>query len=336
MATVTTPPSDTEATLTPESILAALESEDVAIIVDICRTAHPGDIGAAFEQLDHDHQETVLHALPMEVLTELADYLPAAVIERRVRSLSVDDRREVLTSMSDDELVDLLQEAPKDQLPHYIALLPEEKRETSHDLLQFPETTAGGRMTTAIGEIRASMTVREALAFLAESHEETEILSRIYVVDEEGRLLGKTRLRDLAFSRRSILVEKIMDADKISINAMADQEEAVQMIARYDLVALPVVDSEFHLLGVITHDDAMEILEEEHTEDMELASGIGGDPGDFAYLQTPVMTHLRRRFFWVLGLAFLALFSGYVMHHYGDVLKANFVLALYLPMVVAA
>jgi magnesium transporter len=126
-----------------------------------------------------------------------------------------------------------------------------------------------------------------------------------------------------------------MDSDQISVNAMADQEEAAQMIARYDLMALPVVDDEGRLLGVITHDDALEILEEESTEDMERISGIGGQ-SDFAYLQTPALTHFRRRFGWVLTLAFLALCSGFILHSHEAILTHYYILALYLPMVVAA
>lgn len=317
-------------------ILEALESANPAAIIEICQTAHPGDIELAFEQLDDDDREKVMEALPIEVLSELSDYLPAADIERRLGTLPEDDQREVLESMSDDELVDLLQEVPDDQRPEYLELLPEEKQEISAELLRFPEHTAGGRMTTAFAKVRDSMTIREALELLSEQQEEAEVLSRIYVVDENERLIGKTRLRDLAFNPRSMLISEIMDADKIGIDAMADQEEAAQMLARYDLVALPVLDEQFHPIGMITHDDALDIIEEEYTEDVERASGIGGDSGDLAYLQTPVITHFRRRFPWVLGLAFLALGSGVVMISFEEVLKAHYLLALYLPMVVAA
>lgn len=322
--------------VSPAAILAAVESGDTEAIVEICRQAHPGDIELAFEQFDEDDRETLLHALPLDVLTELTDYLPAAAIESRRRTLPESDQRELLESMSDDELVDYLQDVPEKHRPELIDLLPEEMQEISADLLRFPEHTAGGRMTTAIAVINAKATIREALDDLRDNQEDTEILSRIYVVDDEGHLMGKVRLRDLAFNRRSTLVTEVMDIDQIAIDAMSDQEEAAQMISRYDLVALPVVDSDFRLLGIITHDDALEIIEEEHTEDIEKASGIGGDRGDFAYLQTPVMTHLRRRFLWVLGLAFLALISGFVMHRYESIFTAQYVLALYLPMVVAA
>lgn len=319
-----------------DAILAVLHGGDAAAIAAICRQAHPGDIEAAIEQLDEADREAFLAALSVELITELADYLPSAALENRFRSLPEAEKREVLESLSDDELVDLLQEVPEEEREEIIDLLPEEMQEVSQDLLQFPEYSAGGRMTTAIAEIKASMTIREALALLAEQQEDTEILSRIYVVDDAGRLLGKTRLRDLAFNPRSKLVRDIMDGDQISIEAMADQEQAAQMIARYDLVALPVVDAERRLLGVITHDDALDILQEEHTEDLELASGISGERGDLAYLQTPVVDHLRRRFLWVLGMALLGLISGTVLHDQGDVFKAHYVLALYLPMVVAA
>ena len=166
--------------------------------------------------------------------------------------------------------------------------------------------------------------------------DEAELLSRIFVVDENRKLLGKVRLRDLAFATWDTPISELMDSDQICISTMADQEEAANMIARYDLMALPVVDENEQLVGVITHDDALEILEEESTEDMEKISGIGGDRGDLAYLQTSVISHIKRRFGWVLILAFLALISGWVLLKYEEVLKAYFTLALYFPLIVAA
>ena len=201
--------------------------------------------------------------------------------------------------------------------------------------MRYPEETAGGRMTMAMATVRENITVSEALHELEAIQDEAELLSRIYVVDKDRRILGKVRLRDLAFSDRDIFIRDLMDSDQTSVQAMADQEEAAQMIARYDLMALPVVDEDGRLLGVITHDDALEILEEESTEDMERISGIGGY-GDLAYLQTPAVAHFKRRFGWILTLAFLALTSGFIIHAFESVLKNYFILALYLPMVVAA
>lgn len=319
-----------------DAILSALESGSPSEIERIAEEAHPGDVEQAFERLDEFEREGVLDRIPSSVLSEWADYLPAADVEHRLNSLPRVEQKEVLEALSDDELADLLQEMEERNRPQFIELLPEDKRLISEDLMRYPEETAGGRMTMAMATIRDGLTVKEALRELRSIKEEAELLSRIYVVDAERRILGKVRLRDLAFSTWDAPVADLMDGDQISVKAMEDQEEAAQMIARYDLMALPVVDEEDRLLGVITHDDALEILEQESTEDIEKISGIGGGRGEQAYLQTPVWSHFRRRFGWVLILAFLALSSGMVLLNFEDVLKSYYLLALYFPMVVAA
>lgn len=318
-----------------ETILEALRSLSPERILAISREAHPGDVAVAFERLEDLERRDILAHLPAGALTAWVDYLPVTDIEKRLATLTPPEQRAVLEALSDDELVDLLQGIEEEDRPRYIELLGEHKRQISADLMRYPEETAGGRMTKAIATIRENLTVREALAQLAGIQDEAELLSRIYVVDAERRILGKVRLRDLAFNPRSTAIRDLMDSDQISVPAMADQEEAAQMIARYDLMALPVVDEEGRLLGVITHDDALEILEEESTEDMERISGIGGQ-SEHAYLQTSAVTHFKRRFGWILALAFLALASGFILHAFESVLTSYYILALYLPMVVAA
>ncbi len=319
-----------------ETILEALESQSAERIAAIAEEAHPGDVEQAFERLDEGSREEVLEHLPGEVLSEWADYLPVADLERGLESLPEGQKAEVLDSLSDDELVDLLQEVEEEDRDEYMELLPEEKREDAEELMRYPEQTAGGRMTKAMATIPVNLTVKEALKILENEHDEAELLSRIFVIDEREHLVGKLRLRDLAFSTWDTPVSELMSKAEITINAMEDQEEAGQMIARYDLMALPVVDNANRLVGVITYDDALDIIEEESTEDMEKISGIGGDRGDQPYLQISVLTHLKRRFGWVLVLAFLALTSGFVLHSYEEVLTAYYVLAIHFPMVVAA
>jgi magnesium transporter len=318
-----------------ETILEALRSLSPDRILDIARDAHPGDVEVAFERLEDSERREILAHLPAEALSVWVDYLPATDVETRLETMTTTEQREVLEALSDDELVDFLQEVEEEDRSQYIELLGEEKQQVSADLMRYPEETAGGRMTKAMATIRENLTVREALKELATIQDQAELLSRIYVIDEERRILGKVRLRDLAFNPRSTAIRDLMDSDQISVPAMADQEEAAHMIARYDLMALPVVDDEGRLLGVITHDDALEILEEESTEDMERISGIGGQ-SDLAYLQTSAVAHFKRRFGWILTLAFLALSSGLIMHAFEAVLKTYYILALYLPMVIAA
>lgn len=319
-----------------ETILEALESQSTDRIESIAEEAHPGDVEQAFGRLDEGIRDEVLENLPSEVLSEWADYLPVADLERGLESLPEGQKAEVLDSLSDDELVDLLQEVEEEDRDGYMELLPEDKREEAEELMRYPEQTAGGRMTKAMATLPVNLTVKEALKKLEEEHDEAQLLSRIFVIDGRDHLVGKLRLRDLAFSTWDTPIVELMSKAEITINAMEDQEEAGQMIARYDLMALPVVDNSKRLVGVITHDDALDIIEEESTEDMEKISGIGGERGDQAYLQISTLSHLKRRFGWVLVLAFLALTSGFVLHSYEEVLTAYYVLAIYFPMVVAA
>lgn len=305
-------------------------------IVAVFQEAHPADIANCLELVDADKRAAVLERMPSEVFEAIVEFLPTPDVEKHLETLSPDEQRRILDSMADDELVDLLQDIPDQDRPGYLALLPLKKRMLLADLLKFPEHTAGGRMTTAHAKLEVHLTVREAIESLRDIREDTEILSRIFVVDSQNRILGKVLLRDLTFAPRSTPITEIMDSDQISIHALADQEEAAQMIARYDMVALPVVNDKSQLIGVITHDDAIEIIEEESTEDIERISGIGGDRGELSYLNTGVMQHFKRRFGWVLVLAFLALISGVVLIKSEEVMRNFYILSLYMPMIVAA
>ncbi|MDF1811208.1 MAG: magnesium transporter [Verrucomicrobiales bacterium] len=318
-------------------ILDALQSGSTERVAEIYRDVHPGDIERAFERLDEDDRVSILEELPDDVLAEWSDYLTPAELTAFLHRVAKPKQKETLDSLSDDELVDFLQEVDDiNERDEYIQLLEDEKRIVSEELLQYPDESAGGRMTTMMASVNESVTVKEALDQLKALSEEAEMLSRIYVINNDDQLVGRIRLRDLAFAKWETPISEVMSYDQISISAHSDQEEAAQMISRYDLLALPVVDEDKRLLGVITYDDAMEIIEEESTEDIERQSGIGGERGDLAYLQTPVLAHFRRRFVWVVVLAFLALLSGLVLMKYEDIMKNFYILALYLPMVVAA
>lgn len=320
--------------LAADAILDALESGESERIVSLVREAHPGDVELAFDRLESEDRGRVLDQLPAAALSAWADHLCAADLERGLSTRSDAEQREVLQAFSDDELVDFLQDVGESTRTRYIALLDPETRRISEELLRYPEDSAGGRMTQAVAVVPEDRRVGEALDELAQLPDEA-VVDPIYVVSEDRRLLGKLSLRGLAFAPRDELVSQLMDADPIAIHALADQEEAAWMVARYSLYSLPVVDEEGRLLGVITHDDALEILETESTEDMERISGIGGSSG-VSYLQTSPYIHLRRRFGWILVLAFLALSSGLVLHAFEDILTRHYILALYLPMVVAA
>ncbi|RYD26637.1 MAG: magnesium transporter, partial [Verrucomicrobiaceae bacterium] len=297
---------------------------------------HPADLAAAYEALPADPAAVLLGFLEDDVLAAVLTQLPLVDAEEILLGLPDDRLARVLDGIPDDILVDVLQEMPGSQRGHAFHLLSESRRRAARELLKFPDDSAGGRMTTAFASVREDMSVRQAVDSLRGIADETELLARIYVTDHEGLLLGKVRLRDLTFSDPSTLIEELNDRDTRAVLTSADQEKAMRMIMKYDMLAMPVLDEDGRLMGVITHDDALDIQQEESTEDMELQSGISGEITDETYLNTSVLRQVRRRFGWIISLAFLGLISGTVIYSYQNQLNTIFALTVYMPMIVAA
>lgn len=317
-------------------MMEAIEERDPAKFLIAADALHYADLAEIFESLKDDEREFFADHIDKEKFADVITELPDRLIEETMGRLDPDEQREILDQVSDDDLVDILQDVSDDARERLLALIEPDDIEVTRSLLKYGEHTAGGRMTTYFGSIRAEMTIAEALQSLREASDETESFSRVYVVDDKAKLCGYVRFRDLAFNPRESKISAIQRQVTRSILASADQEEAAQMVSKYDLFFLPVVDEQNRILGIITHDDVVEILEEESTEDMEKMAGFYGGISEESYLNTPTMIHFKRRFPWLFGLAILAIASGVVMIEFEDVLKDLFILSLFLPMVVAA
>ncbi len=325
-----------ELTLDIESLESAISKQNVPQFTLSSEELHYADLASVFEDLDDQGRSFFTQHINLDRFPNILAELPGSLIEETLERFDKTAQKEILGKLLDDDRADILQDVKAESRPQYLALLQPEEMEATRSLMRYDEDTAGGRMTTQVARLTPQMSVREALDLLKESYDSAESLARIYVVDKDERVVGKLRLRDLAFSTRSATVEQVMQEVDITILATADQEEAAQIFSKYDMTLLPVVNEYGALLGVITHDDILEILEEESTEDIEKMSGIAGEQSEETYLNTTLTTHFRRRFPWLLILALLAIASGYVMLRYENVLNSIFLLALYLPMVVAA
>jgi magnesium transporter len=319
-----------------QDLLCALEAADASVVLSCAQGMHYADLASHYEGLEDEQRDFLLKTIGPELATDVIAELPDSLIEEALNHFKPAQLRVLLGNLSDDDRVDVFQVVSEDARVRFFSLLGPRDKELTKSLLKYGEDTAGGRMTTHIGRITADMTVKQAIAVLKRDREDAETLTRIFVVDEEGRLVGKVRLRDLAFSTWETPVREIMEQADECILATADQEEAARTLSKYDLVVLPVVDEFHHLLGVITYDDALEILQEESTEDIEKLAGIGGETSEISYLNTSVAAQYRRRVLWLVGLGFVSIASGYVMYRYSMVLEKAFVLSLFLPMVVAA
>ena len=319
-----------------ERLRDALDVADQSAVIAIAQDMHYADMAALYEDLGDEKRDLFMKTIGPELATDVVAELPYSLIEEALGHFQPAQLRVLLGNLSDDDRVDVFQVCSKDSQVRFFSLLGPRDKELTRNLLKYEEDTAGGRMTTNIGRITADMTVKQAITVLRRDREDAETLARIFVVDAEGRLFGKVRLRDLAFATWDTPIGDIMQEAAEYVLAGSDQEEAARMLARYDLVVLPVVDELHHLLGVLTYDDAMEILQEESTEDIEKLAAIAGEQSEVSFLNIGVCEHLRRRVLWLVLLAFVSIISGFVLYRFEEVLEQAFVLTLFLPMVVAA
>ncbi len=317
-------------------LLRALEASDCSALLAAAEDVHYADLAHLYENLDDEKRDLLLKTIGPELATDVVAELPYPLIEGALNHFKPAQLRVLLGNLSDDDRVDVFQVVSEEAQVRFFSLLGPRDKELTRNLLKYEEDTAGGRMTTHVGRITADMTVKQAITVLRRDREDAETLARIFVVDAQGRLVGKVRLRDLAFSTWDTPIHDIMEEADETILASADQEEAARTLSKYDLIVLPVVDEFHHLLGVLTYDDALEILQEESTEDIEKLSGIGGEQSEVSYLNTSVASQYQRRVTWLVGLAFLSVVSGYVMFRFSDVLKQAEIITIFLPMVVAA
>ena len=319
-----------------EQLTAAMHDGETEKARTLLPDIHPAELAAAYEGLPEEERAVLLALISTEALPAFLQQLPLADAVMILGEMKDPPLAAALDEIPDDVLVDLLQEMPGSQRGHAFHLLSDARRRAARELLHYPEDTAGGRMTTAFASVVEDMTAREAIGALRKVADEAEMLARIYVVDHEGLILGKVRLRDLTFAPPEQLIADLNDGDTRAVLASADQEKAVRMMSKYDMLALPVVDDDGRMLGIITPDDALDIQEEENTEDLERQSGIAGDAADESYLNTPVLRQVRRRLGWIVSLGFLGLISGCVIYSYQNQLNAVFALTIYMPMIVAA
>jgi magnesium transporter len=317
-------------------LLRALEASDASALLAAAQDIHYADLAALYENLDDEKRDLLVKTIGPELATDMVAELPDTLIEDALNHFKPAQLRVLLGNLSDDDRVDVFQVVSEEAQVRFFSLLGPRDKELTRNLLKYEEDTAGGRMTTQIGRITADMTVKQAITVLRRDRDDAETLARIFVVDIQGRLVGKIRLRDLAFSTWDTPIGDIMDEADEYVLATADQEEAARTLSKYDLVVLPVVDEFHHLLGVLTYDDALEILQEESTEDIEKLAAISGEQSEISYLNTSVRLHYRRRVGWLIGLAFISIASGYVMFRFSETLEKAFVISLFLPMVVAA
>jgi len=235
--------------------------------------------------------------------------------------------------MPHDDRADLFKRLSEERQEAILPALAQAEREDIRRLAAYEEGTAGAVMTSDYATVNPDLTAAEAIERLRREAPNKETIYYSYVVDEKRRLLGQVSLKDLILARPHSQVRDIMYEEVVRVRVNEDQEMAARMIQKYDLLALPVINGGDALVGIITHDDALDIITQEHTEDMEKFMAISGSHEAGVYLRTPAWVHFANRAFWVVGLAAMGLVSGLIIQSFQSTLMQLMILAFYMPMV---
>ena len=301
----------------------------------VLQDMHPTDAASILSALTVDEIATVLAALPPDLERDVFGYLEPDVQELYVAGAGRERVKNVLQSMlSDDraEFIDRLDPRVRDQL---IPLLPNAAREDLKRRGTFRDDQVGAILSTDFAVLNPLLPARNAIAELRRQAPSKETIYYSYVVDRSGKLIGFVSLRDLILANESTPVGEVMKTDLVSVSAEADQEEAARIIRDYDLLALPVVDMAGRLLGIVTHDDAVDIVVEEAQEDIEKMAGVTGQSEGEHYIEEPIRRQVRRRAPVICMLALFWLVTATMIHGFEDMLQGNLIMIATMPMVMA-
>jgi len=311
-----------------EVIQEALEDERFAEATATFTDLHPADQAEIFNALEDEQQDALLELLDIPTTADLFDELEDDETLEAAESLTTERLADVLDEMDPDEAADLLGDLPPQIAEEALAQMDEP--EDVLPLLGYPDETAGGRATTAYIAMRPQTTAQQAIQFLREVAPENDIPYYLFVIDRQKRLVGVAGLRELVIANPITTMQNIMSTDVISIPATADQEEAARIMQRYDLQALPVVDSNQHLLGVISHDDILDVIEDEATEDIYRLSRVSDadlDP------DSTIGQQIKGRLPWLVVNSFASLFAAWVISNFGELITKVALLAFFQSVV---
>ncbi len=288
------------------------------------------DVAGFLEDLPEEQRPLVFRTLEkdqaMDVFAELETDTQQHIIER------ITDRElaDLMEELAVDDAVDMLEEMPAMLVKRVLQTATPEMRALINEFLRYPENSAGSIMTAEFTDLRKKMTVEDAIKRLRRTGEDRETIYTCYVMDDARHLEGVVTVKDLLLAHDNDLVSDLMEPDVISVHTTSDREEAVQLMAKYGFISLPVVDAENRLVGIVTVDDAVEIIQEEATEDFEKMAAMA--PSDRPYLKTGVLTLSRNRIFWLLFLMVSSMITGAILGKFEAAFEVIPILVTFIPM----
>ena len=314
-----------------KAILQMLEDKKYATLRDILSTMNPFDVAGLFNDLEEKQIPLMFRLLPKEQAAETFVEMDTEAQELLIRGFSDNELKEVLDELYVDDAADLVEEMPANVVKRILKNADPEMRSSINQILRYPEYSAGSLMTTEYVSLRPHMTIEEAILRIRRQGVDKETIYTCYVLASDRRLLGLVTVKDLLLAEDDeTRIEDIMITNLISVTTQDDQEAVAQMFSKYNFLALPVVDKENRMVGIVTFDDAMDVMEEETTEDIELMSGI--TPSEKPYLKSSSFELFKNRVPWLMLLMVSATFTGVIITAFEGALAAQVALTAFIPM----
>lgn len=312
------------------TFLSLLEDKKYPTIRDIMTTMNAVDIAMLFDEMDDERIPLLFRLLPKELAAEVFVEMDDDSQELLIRGFSDAELKAVVDELYVDDAVDIVEEMPANVVKRILKQADPEMRKVINNILQYPDDSAGSIMTTEYVSLRPEMTVEDAIKRIRRNVVEKETIYTCYVTDKNRTLIGMISLKELLIAEDDTIIEDIMETNVICVDTLTDQEEVAQMFNKYNFMALPVVDKETRLVGIVTFDDAIDVMEEETTEDIEKMAAIV--PSDKPYLRTGVFETWKQRIPWLLILMISATFTSMIITSFENALAAQVVLTAFIPM----
>ena len=313
-----------------KALIQMLTDKKFATLRDILVTMNPNDIAGLFSGLEEKQIPLLFRLLPKELAAETFVEMETDAQELLIRGFSDNELKEIVDELYADDAADLVEEMPANVVKRILRQADPEMRNTINQLLRYGENTAGSIMTTEYVSLRPDMTVEEAILRIRRQGVDKETIYTCYVT-KSRTLIGMVTVKDLLLAPDDeMLISELMFTNLISVTTQTDKEEAARMLSKYNFLALPVVDGENRMVGIVTFDDAMDVMEEEATEDMELMSAI--TPSEKTYLKSSSFELFKNRVPWLMILMVSATFTGLIITAFEGALAAQVALTAFIPM----
>ncbi len=288
------------------------------------------DIASALEELPKEELPRIFRLLPKAMAADVFSFLPTDVQQELITSLTDAEAANIINNLMADDATDLMEEMPANVVKRLLANASADTRRDINHLLLFPDNSAGSIMTVEYMDLKEDWTIAKCMERIRKTGLDSETIYTCYVLDKARKLIGTVALRYLIIGDPNATVGSIMNENVISVRTLDDQEEVAKLFQKYDFNSMPVVDGEERLVGIITIDDIVDIIQEEATEDIEKMAAIL--PSDKPYLKTGVVDLYKKRIGWLLLLMISATFTGRIIMHYESALGAYLVLTTFIPM----